>query len=172
MRMGTRMALIAGLLALLSPLYAGLSLTLMVGALLLVSGVSQCVIAFKAGALGKGLLMFLIGALMISAGLYMMQHPVAGLASITLLLAAYFVAAGICDLIVAFKLRPADGWAWELFNGVITLALGIMLWRQFPLSGAWAVGILFGIKMVFSGWALVFLGRSVKTAAKAATAET
>ena len=49
-----------------------------------------------------------------------------------------------------------------LFNGVITLLLGLMLWRQYPLSGAWAVGVLFGIKMVFSGWALVFIGRSVK----------
>jgi uncharacterized membrane protein HdeD (DUF308 family) len=60
------------------------------------------------------------------------------------------------------QLRPADGWGWTLFNGIVTLLLGLMLWRQFPLSGAWAVGILFGIKMLFSGMALVIIGRSVK----------
>jgi uncharacterized membrane protein HdeD (DUF308 family) len=42
------------------------------------------------------------------------------------------------------------------------LLLGIMLWRQYPLSGAWAIGVLFGIKMIFSGWAFIFIGRSVK----------
>ncbi len=159
--------IIAGMLALLSPLYAGLWITIMVGVLLLMSGISQCFLAFKAGAFGRGLLMFLIGLLMIVAGSYLTTQPVSGLASITLFLAAYFIAAGLCELVIAFNVRPADGWGWQLFNGLVTLALGVMLWRQYPLSGAWAVGILFGIKMVFSGWALVFLGRSANAVANA-----
>lgn len=57
-----------------------------------------------------------------------------------------------------------------LFNGIVTLVLGILLWRQFPLSGAWAVGVLFGIKMIFSGWTLVFIGNAVKGAVTEATA--
>ena len=87
------------------------------------------------------------------------------LASITLLLVAYLVAAGLGDLFMALQLRPAEGWSLMLFNGIVTLLLGMMLWRQFPLSGAWAIGVLFGIKMIFSGWALVFIGRNVKQAA-------
>lgn len=162
--------IISGLLALMSPLVAGLSLTIMVGVLLIIGGVSQCVLAFKAGAFGRALLMLVVGLLMIAAGVFMMQQPVAGLASITLLLVGYLIAAGICETIVAFQLKPANGWGWVLFNGIITLLLGIMLWRQFPLSGAFAIGILFGIKMIFSGWALVFIGRTVKTVAKEATA--
>jgi uncharacterized membrane protein HdeD (DUF308 family) len=102
---------------------------------------------------------------MVVTGGFMMTQPVAGLASITLLLVAYLVAAGLGDLFVALQLRPADGWGLMLFNGIITLLLGMMLWRQFPLSGAWAIGVLFGIKMIFSGWALVFIGRNVKRAA-------
>ena len=39
---------------------------------------------------------------------------------------------------------------------------GIMLWRQSPLSGAWATGVLFGIKLIFSGRAIVIIGRRVK----------
>ena len=162
--------IIAGMLALFSPLVAGLSITIMVGVLLLISGISQSVLAFKAGAFGRALLMFLIGLLMIVAGVHLISQPVSGLASITLFLAAYLVAAGLCEVIVAFNIRPSAGWGWEMFNGVIALALGVMLWRQYPLSGAWAVGILFGIKMVFSGWTLVFLGRSVKNAAQDAEA--
>lgn len=55
-----------------------------------------------------------------------------------------------------------------LFNGIVTLLLGIMIWSEFPLSGAWAVGILFGVKLILSGWSLIFIGRSVRAAAKAA----
>ena len=96
------------------------------------------------------------------AGFYMMSQPVSGLAALTLVLMAFLIATGIAEIIFAFQLRPADGWGIELFNGIVTLVLGILLWRQFPLSGAWAIGILFGIKMVFSGWALIFIGRGVK----------
>jgi uncharacterized membrane protein HdeD (DUF308 family) len=153
---------IAGFLAMVSPFVAGLSVTIMVGALMAISGISQCFLAFKAGAFGRALVVFLVGLIMAVAGFYMISQPVAGLAALTLILAAYFIASGILEIIVAFQLRPADGWGFELFGGIVTLVLGFLLWRQFPLSGAWAIGILFGLKMVFSGWALIFVGRSVK----------
>ena len=158
--------IVAGLLAIMSPLVAGLSLTIMVGAMLAVSGIGQCFLAFRAGAFGQGLMVLIIGVLMAFAGLYMMTQPLSGLASITLILVAYLVATGLFEIIAALQIRPAQGWGWELFNGIVTLLLGVMLWRQFPLSGAWAVGVLFGIKMIFSGWAFVFIGRTVKQAAE------
>ena len=153
--------IVAGLLAIMSPLVAGLSLTIMVGAMLAVSGIGQCFLAFRAGAFGQGLMVLIIGVLMAFAGLYMMTQPLSGLASITLILVAYLVATGLFEIIAALQIRPAQGWGWELFNGIVTLLLGVMLWRQFPLSGVWAIGILFGVKMILSGWGLIFLGRNV-----------
>jgi len=158
--------LIAGLLAIMSPLVAGVSITILVGAMLAISGVSQCFLAFKAGAFGRGLMVFVVGVLMTIAGVYMMNQPVAGLATLTIILMSYLLATGALEIIVAFQLKPADGWGLQLFNGIVTLLLGIMLWRQFPLSGAWAIGVLFGIKMIFSGWAFVFIGRNVRKMAK------
>ena len=153
---------VAGLLAILSPFVAGLSITIMVGAMLAVSGISQCFLAFRAGAFGRALVVFIVGVLMTIAGVYMINQPVSGLATLTLILMAYLIASGILEIVVAFQLKPADGWGIELFNGAVTLVLGVLLWRQFPLSGAWAIGILFGIKMLFSGWAFIFIGRGVK----------
>jgi len=153
---------IAGLLAILSPFVAGLSITIMVGAMLALSGISQCFLAFRAGAFGRALVVFVVGVLMTIAGFYMINQPVSGLATLTLILMAYLIASGVLEIIVAFQLKPADGWGIELFNGAVTLLLGVLLWRQFPLSGAWAIGILFGIKMLFSGWAFIFIGRGVK----------
>ena len=154
--------IVAGTLAILSPFVAGVSITVLVGAMLAVRGIGQGFLAFKTGAFGRGLMVFVVGVLMTIAGFYMMNQPVAGLATLTIILMSYLLATGVLEIIVAFQLKPADGWGLELFNGIVTLLLGIMLWRQFPLSGAWAIGILFGIKMVFSGWAFVIIGRNVK----------
>ena len=162
--------LICGLIAVFSPFVAGLSVTVIVGAMLLVSGASQCILAFQAGAFSKGLLIFIMGALTAVAGGYMVGQPVSGLAAITIFLAAYFVVTGVFELLGAFQIRGADGWGWMLFNGIITLALGVMIWRQFPVSGAWAIGTLFGIKMVFGGLALFQIGRGVSGAAQEAQA--
>ncbi len=71
--------LIAGTLAIMSPFVAGVSITILVGATLAISGVSQCFLAFKTGALGRGLMVFVVGVLMTIVGVYMMNQPVAGL---------------------------------------------------------------------------------------------
>ena len=154
--------LIAGMFAIASPLVAGLSITIMVGAMLAVSGIGQCFLAFRTGAFGRGLMVLIVGVLMTITGFYLMQQPVSGLATLTIILMSYLLATGVLEIIVAFQLKPADGWGLLLFNGFVTLVLGILLWRQFPLSGAWVIGVLFGIKMIFSGWAFIFIGRNVK----------
>jgi uncharacterized membrane protein HdeD (DUF308 family) len=161
---------ICGILAIGSPLVAGMSVTVVVGVMLLIGGIAQCFLAFQAGAFGKGLLIFVMGLLTAVAGFYLFNQPLAGLASITLILAAYFVVTGIAELIGAFQIKPAEGWGTMLLSGIITLVLGIMIWRQFPVSGAWAVGVLFGIKLLVGGWTLIFLGRGVRSAAKEAEA--
>jgi uncharacterized membrane protein HdeD (DUF308 family) len=38
-----------------------------------------------------------------------------------------------------------------MLDGVITLILAFMIWRTWPSSTVWAIGILVGISMLFSG---------------------
>ena len=159
--------IIAGVLAIVAPFVAGVSVTIMLGAMLLVGGAAQCFLAFKAGAFGKGLLVFLVGALTVVAGFLTLKEPVTALASLTLLLASYFVVAGIFECIGAFSARPEQGWGWLLFSGAVSILLGIMLWRQFPFSGVWAVGTLVGVRLIFSGVALFSIGGAVRKGAKA-----
>lgn len=158
--------LLCGLLAVAAPLAAGVSITILVGLLLTAGGIGQCLLALRAGAFGKGLLVFLIGGLTIIAGVFMLTQPLEGLEAITLFLAAYFLATGIFELIAAMQMRPTAGWGWMLLNGVVTLVLGLVIWRQFPLSGAWAVGVLFGLKLMMGGWWLVLLGRGAGKATR------
>jgi uncharacterized membrane protein HdeD (DUF308 family) len=161
---------IAGVLALVAPLAAGLSVAIAVGVLLLVSGLSRMFLAFKMGSFGHGLLIFVIGLMSAFFGGYMVARPGMALATITIVLAAYFIVDGVFEIIWAFRLRPIKGWGWTLFSGVVALALGVMIWRQFPVSGLWAVGTLAGIQMIFGGSSIASVCAAAKGAAKDAQA--
>jgi uncharacterized membrane protein HdeD (DUF308 family) len=91
---------------------------------------------------------------------------------LTLVLAGYFVIDGLFEIIGAFQVKPATGWGFLLFGGVVSLALGMMIWRQFPISGAWAIGILVGVKLLFAGLAMVTVGSTLRGAASGAMAST
>jgi uncharacterized membrane protein HdeD (DUF308 family) len=154
--------IVAGALAIFAPFIAGLSVMLVIGMLMLIGGIALCLLAFRVGAFGQGLPLLLMGALMVFAGLYVFSHPVAALASMTLVLAAYLVVTGVVELFAGFNARPERGWGWMVFTAVITLVLGIMLWRQFPVSGVWAIGTLFGIKLIMNGLSMTSIGMAVR----------
>jgi uncharacterized membrane protein HdeD (DUF308 family) len=159
--------IVLGVLALAAPAIAGMSITLLVGLSLLGGGLGQCFIAYRAGLFGRGLFAFLLGALTTLLGGYMVLQPAAGLEALTLLLAAFFIASGVLEFIAALSLRPAHGWGWMLFSALLSFVLGAIIWRQFPVSGTWAIGVLFGIRLLMSGWMLLFLGLAGKKLAKA-----
>ena len=163
-------AVIAGVCAIMSPLVAGLSVAIAVGVLLVASGVSRLFLALRLGSFGVGLLVFVLGVLSIIVGGYMVARPGMALATLTLVLAVYFFADGIFEIIWAFRLRPIKGWGWTLFSGIAALVLGIMIWRQFPVSGMWAVGTLAGIHMIFGGSSLASVSGAARSAAKEAQA--
>jgi uncharacterized membrane protein HdeD (DUF308 family) len=79
------------------------------------------------------------------------MHPVLGVASFTLLLACFFVAEGAIDLVVYFGNRRMHGAGWILFDGIVTLFLGVLVWKQWPSSSAWVIGTLVGISMILTG---------------------
>ena len=151
--------LLMGLLAMGSPLIAGLSIAMVVGVLFIIGGIGQLAFAFKTG---SRIFDIILGVLTVVVGIYMVMNPAAALASLTIFLAAYLIVSGIFEALMAFQIKPANGWGWALFNGIISLLLGAMIWNQFPLSGVWAVGILLGVKLFFSGWMLLMFGLAAR----------
>jgi uncharacterized membrane protein HdeD (DUF308 family) len=157
---------ILGFFAMGAPLASGMAVMLMIGIFAIAGGIVQMVFAFKAPSFGRGILRFLMGGLMILGGLAIEAHPLVGLATVTLMLAMYFVADGILRIILSFDLRPESGWVWFLIGGIVSMILGVMIWRGWPLSGAWAVGVLVGVNLMISGWQLIVLGPLVERAAR------
>jgi uncharacterized membrane protein HdeD (DUF308 family) len=143
--------ILAGCLAIAVPQAAGIAVNLLVGWLLVFSGVAHLVFAWHTRTAGGMIWELLMGLLYVFTGAYLLFRPVAGLASLTLALAIYLFAEGILELILSFRLRPMHGSGWLLFDGIITLILWVMIWRTWPSSTEWVIGTLVGISMLFSG---------------------
>ena len=158
---------IFGVVAVGSPLITGVAVAVFVGFLLLASGVAQFVHALKSKQWGTGFWGTVIGSLGVAAGLLMIFRPLVGLVTMTILLAIYFLVDGISEIIAAFKIKPDQGWGWVLFNGIIAVLLGLMIWRQWPVSGAWAIGLLVGIHILMTGWSMIILGTGARHVAGA-----
>jgi len=154
--------MVSGALAILIPPIAGLTVTVVFGWLLVFTGVLHLGFAWRgdraASVLGEILLAVLYGAI----GLYMLARPVVGLASLTLAIAVYLVAKGLLEGAIAFKLRPLPGSGWVLFDGILTVAIAAMIGAAWPASAAWAVGVLVGVALFFSGLARLMVSVAVR----------
>jgi len=143
--------IVAGILAIIVPPASGIAVTILVGWLMIFSGVAHMAYGWH-GRSGGGLLWgILLGILYGITGAYLLLHPVAGLASLTIVLAAYLLVESILEFILSFQLRPLKGSGWLLFDGIVTLILAMMIWRTWPVSTLWVIGTLVGISMLFSG---------------------
>jgi uncharacterized membrane protein HdeD (DUF308 family) len=155
--------IVAGILAIASPLAAGIAVSLIVAWLLVFSGCVHLVFSWHTRTAGAFLWEFLVGILYIFIGVYLLVHPVAGLRTLTLALAIYLFLEAILEFVLGFKLRPLPGSGWFLFDGIITLVLAVMIWRTWPSSSAWVIGILVGISMLFSGASRLMLSLAARS---------
>lgn len=157
---------IAGIMAVGSPLAAGLAVSVLVGLALVIAGVARTMGAFRAGSFGQGALAFIGGILAFVSGAISVARPGLGLEALTLMLAAYLLVDGVSGGVLAFHVRPQKGWGWMLFSAAASVILGFLLLRDWPLSGLWAVGTLVGINLIFSGATLVSVGSAARGLAK------
>jgi len=106
---------------------------------------------FQSKGIGSILWKLLIALLYLGAGFYFITHPVLGMAALTLGIAIFFLVEGVADLVTYFKERKSPGSGWILLDGIVTLLLGLLIWRHWPSSASWVVGLLLGISMLMTG---------------------
>jgi uncharacterized membrane protein HdeD (DUF308 family) len=154
--------MVAGVLAICVPLVAGVAVATIVGWLLLFSGALHLAFTWRSHSAGAVVWEILIGLAYGAIGIYILAQPLAGLASLTLAVAAYLFAEAVVEFILWFQLRAASGNVWLLIDGVITLVLAAMIWSTWPSSAAWVIGTLVGISMFFSGISRLVLSLAVR----------
>ena len=155
--------LLAGLLAIVVPFFAGIAASVFFGWLVLFAGVAHLVYAWSERGAGAIIWQILIGLVYVIAGLYMLVLPVAGVVALTLVLAFYIAAEGVFELVIFSLLRRLRGAVWFLVDGLVSLLLASLILFHWPSSSLWAVGTLVGISLLFSGIARLTLPMGLRS---------
>jgi uncharacterized membrane protein HdeD (DUF308 family) len=156
------MLAVFGAVLLFSPVAAGEWVVRLVSLILMVTGVVQLVQAFRSGVSMGSLIGGLLGVVVAGVGVMVWQNPVIGSGVLTGLLMIFFIVNGLWKLSTAIRFRRLPGWLWMLFSGVLSLVFVYLLWSQWPLSGAWAIGVLVGLDLLLSGISMIILAGAVK----------
>jgi uncharacterized membrane protein HdeD (DUF308 family) len=107
--------------------------------------VAAIISAFEGGGARRVLFQILAGVVFLIGGYYLLTHPLLGLGTLTLLLAAVILAAGVCEILTYYRLRSEQASGWMLLNGIVALVLGGLILFQCPSSSVWAIGTLVGV---------------------------
>ena len=149
-----------GIIALLDSVLVTSVSMLFFGWILIIAGIVEAVQSFRHRRSGHLFLHVLNAALSIIVGIMLLLNPLMGALVLTLLLAIYFTVAGIFRIVAAFSMRT-PGWGWVLFNGIVTLILGILVWAHWPSTGLWVIGLFIGIDLIVVGWSQIMTAIAV-----------
>ena len=162
--------ILAGIFAICLPFASGIAITIVVGWLLVVSGVFHIADAFHAKGVGAFFWRLLVGIVFIIGGLDIAFVPLRGLFTLTFVLAIILMVQGIFTLIGFFRHRKMHGAGWMLFNGIVTILLSLIIWWDGPRAAVWVIGTLVGIHLIFSGISRLMIWGAVRKSLTAAPA--
>jgi uncharacterized membrane protein HdeD (DUF308 family) len=155
--------IILGVLAIIYEEIATLASIAALGIFLVIGGLMQLAAGFFARGAGHVVLYLLFGALEVLVGLVLFAHPAAGALIVTLWLAVYLIFSGLFRVIYTLWAQmPNSGWA--VFAGLLAIALGVLLWMQWPSSAVWFLGFAVGINFIFAGVAWTALALRLRSA--------
>ncbi|MEP7030349.1 MAG: HdeD family acid-resistance protein [Pseudolabrys sp.] len=156
-----------GLIAVVIPPIATLAVTLVLGWLLLFSGVIGLYTSFMMRHAPGFWWSLISAALAVLVGGMLLALPAGGALSLTLVLVAFFVIEGVVSIMFALdhKRELSGRWGWMLVSGIVDLVLSVMIFIGLPSTAAWAIGLLVGINMLFGGLALISMALHAKNAA-------
>ncbi len=149
-------SVVLGAIAIILPPLASVTITYLVGILLLVGAVAYVAEAISRGSTGHRIWSAIVAVLYVVAGVWLIINPVEGTITLTWVLAVFFLVIGVMRLIMGFSMRgkvPNAG--WTIVNGVLSILIAVLVIGDLPSSADWAIGLLVGIQLLFDGMALI-----------------
>ncbi|HMK85454.1 MAG TPA: HdeD family acid-resistance protein [Steroidobacteraceae bacterium] len=162
--------LILGFAAILIPPIATFAVEILIGWLLLMSGIVGLFTTFRMRH-APGFWWSLFSALLgVAAGIVLIGWPVSGAVSLTLILSLFLLFEGVASIMLALEHRQGFSarWAMLALSGVIDLILAGIIFSGLPGTAAWAIGLLVGINLVFGGSALISMALHARGSAPGA----
>ncbi|PHX80799.1 MAG: hypothetical protein CK540_05980 [Thermoleophilia bacterium] len=149
-------SVVLGAIAIILPPLASVTITYLVGILLLIGAVAYVAEAISRGSTGHRLWSALLAVLYVVAGVWLIINPISGTITLTWILATFFLLIGVLRLIAGISSRgklPNSG--WTIVNGVLSILIAVLVIGNLPSSAAWAIGLLVGIQLLFDGIAVI-----------------
>lgn len=156
---------VLGTLAMLFTYTATLFSIIYLAGFLLIIGAFEAAQAFKMHFWSKFFLHFILAALYLFVGSFMLLNPTLNAITLTLFLAFFFAVSGFLRIIFALA-HDLPHRGWIIFNGILSIVLGFLIWQQWPASGLWTIGLFVGINAIFTGWSWIMLASKVKAITK------
>lgn len=147
--------ILLGACAVLIPQFFTVAIVIFLGWIILLGGAVQIMRALVfSGMPGFGSWLFM-GILQIVVGYLFIAEPVAGILTLTMLMALFFALEGIAKISLAFMMRPLANWGLLLFSGITALVFALIISISLSETSQWLLGLFLGINMIFLGWSLV-----------------
>jgi uncharacterized membrane protein HdeD (DUF308 family) len=155
---------VAGVFAVAHPLLSSIAAVVVLGWLLIISGVLQAIGLIGAVHVPHFWLQLISVALALLIGFLFLRDPAQGAVTMTLLLIVFFMIEGMSKIVFALTIRPFPNWGWLLASGAVGVALSIYLLANIAAASAFVIGLLLGIQLIFTGVALTMLALAVRRA--------
>src|ERR1700693_5404713 len=132
-----------GILAIVVPPIATIAVEILIGWLLLVSGIVGLIATLRSRS-APGFWWSLVSAVLgIVAGIVLLAWPLSGALSLTLVLTVFLVLEGVVSILYALehKRELSGRWGAMLFSGIVDLLLAGIIFAGLPGTAAWAIGV-------------------------------
>lgn len=159
---------IGGIMCLTNPLASTFTALILAGATFMAAGIIQLIAAVtaKEDSTGSRVLGAILGLVLVVFAISLMRHPLAGIVSLTMLVAILFLISGVIRTVLSFQLRPASGWVFVLISGIISIVLAFMVFGNMPEIAAGLLGILLGVDLLSSGITSILMAFGVRAITK------
>jgi uncharacterized membrane protein HdeD (DUF308 family) len=156
------LATVLGIVAIVVPAVASVATAIFIGWILIIAGGLQFGDAFAVPDRGRIALRILLAVLTFAAGLYLVLAPLDGTFTLTVMLVIWFVASGVARISFGIAERGVPGAGMMIVNGLLSLALGLLVALKLPESADWAIGLLVGVDLLFAGTSLILLSSALR----------
>ncbi len=151
--------MVGGMATIIVPLFtvaASLVAVIVLGIVLMINGAGVIIGSVWAGKWSGMLLHLLVGLLYVVVGFLIIDRAGKAVLVFTIYIALIFILLGSYRIIASLAVRFPQ-WGWALLNGVVTLLAGVIIYKRFPESALWVIGLLVGLELLFNGWSWIML---------------
>lgn len=151
------LSIVAGIVALANPFAATVTAELLAGYMFTAIGILTLISAFQDQGWGARIWALLLGVMITVFGFNLIAHPLEGVLRLTVIVAALLMVMGIFRIAISFTSVAAGARGFLIIAGLISVALSIMIFSNFPFSSAVVLGTFLAIELISNGISMIFV---------------